>query len=908
MQDLLSFEDTIDLSSIAALPAAQTLVLTVNNRLSRRLTLSLAARLQAERQVTELPRIMPLSAWLADAAQSLTFVSQDAPKFRLNTFASQRLWVDVIEAEEAERALMDVNQAARLAMDADLLMDEWDLLVPPAAATDEFQSFQRWRKRYHARLAQLDAQDANRGYADVVHALASDRIALPAHIVLAGFTEVSPRFARLCAALQARASSVRHFADDGVTLSEPVRFEASDPDGEWRAAVQWARARLTQNPEGRYAIISSQLEAEAPFARRVLQDILGARAQPGRVEHEAGQDITAGDVQAFAFNVAVGRALSDWPVVNAALVWLEVLDALAGSGVCSPVQAGAALLAGRHVGARSVGELAQADARWRRQAVLEVHATTFADVLATDVDLAQGWLQAIGIWREPHPRGESADVWATVMRRALSALGFPGHGNDSVTFQVVGALSELLDTYASLTPVARGLSGRSALSLLTQLARATPFQPQRDPRARLDVLGMLEAEGGQWDGVWLLGLTDDVLPASPRPNPLIPLVVLRQAGAPRATPARERDWARLMFDAMRRVAPEVVLSHAHMDGERELRPSPLIAPFALVPAECIGGEPSSESDNGSHPCDALQSLHDEQGPALGADAVTTGGLDVLDTQARNPMWAFVRHRLGGRALLPYAEAASVNVRGQFLHSALEVAWRTLGGQDALHGLMARGGLDAFLDQCTAQAAQPWLDGYSPVLRELELARAQQVLLRWFEVEAQRLPFDIGEVESKIVWQHGPLSLTVRLDRLDVLEQGRVIIDYKTGSASASFESDWARARPINLQLPFYAAVIQADQADLPVAGLVLAHIHARRIVASGLSDIETGLPAVKTMGDSKYFEGVLWSDQLVRWRGAIETLADEYASGYAANTVYRASDLKYCDALPFLRLHLDDDD
>ncbi|MCR2540459.1 hypothetical protein NSP57_24095, partial [Salmonella enterica] len=76
----------------------------------------------------------------------------------------------------------------------------------------------------------------------------------------------------------------------------------------------------------------------------------------------------------------------------------------------------------------------------------------------------------------------------------------------------------------------------AAVNLLQSVARSAAFQPQRDPLARLDVLGLLEAEGGFWDGVWMLGLTDDVLPASPKPNPLLPLAVLRQAKAPRATP------------------------------------------------------------------------------------------------------------------------------------------------------------------------------------------------------------------------------------------------------------------------------------------------------------------------------------------------------------------------------------
>jgi len=521
-----------------------------------------------------------------------------------------------------------------------------------------------------------------------------------------------------------------------------------------------------------------------------------------------------------------------------------------------------------------------------------------------------------------------------VFRQAFSALGYPGNRHtDSVTFQVISAFSDVLDDFAALTPVAREMTGASAIGLLTQLARVTLFQPQRDPRARLDVLGMLEAEGGRWDGVWVLGLTDDVLPASPKPNPLIPLVVLRQAGAPRATPARERRWAQDMFEALCRTSENVVVSHPLRDGERELRPSPLIAGFDASVAsveshadstadsrpghddagvDATARTPSLPAASGAfaqYPRDALlESLIDDQGPPLRADVPTRGGLDVLDTQARNPLWAFVRHRLGGQMLRPYAEVASVNVRGQFLHRALEIAWKTLPGQDALHDLIARGVMDGFVADCVAQAALEWLTDYDPVLNALEQTRACQILMRWMTVEAQRTPFEIGEVESKIVWQRGPLSLTVRLDRLDRLPDGCVIVDYKTGSAPQSFESDWARARPINVQLPFYASVFERrEQADA-VVGLVLAQIHARRISAVGLADQDTGLEGVKSLADSKHFEGMSWTAVLDKWRSSIQSLADEYSAGVATNTTWRTTDLQYCDAMPFLRLHLDVDD
>ncbi|MCJ9712251.1 hypothetical protein LWS69_24770, partial [Bordetella hinzii] len=127
-----------DATRLADLPCAGTLVLTVNNRLSRRLTLELAARLRADRQVSELPRILPLSAWLASAADELSFAADaELPAFRLGGFAAQLVWREAILREEAERELLDIDQAARLAMDADMLCDEWRLQIPEAAQTEE---------------------------------------------------------------------------------------------------------------------------------------------------------------------------------------------------------------------------------------------------------------------------------------------------------------------------------------------------------------------------------------------------------------------------------------------------------------------------------------------------------------------------------------------------------------------------------------------------------------------------------------------------------------------------------------------------------------------------------------------------------------------------------------------------
>ncbi len=869
-----------------ALPLARTWVFTVNNRLSRRLTAEWAARLRIKGQVGELPRMMPLTAWLVAAADELAFTNgQDLPAHHLDTFATELAWTEVIRQEEADRPLLDAGQAARLAMEADVLMDEWGLRVPIGAETDEFRQFARWRQRYRQQLLAMDAEDFNQRYGRVIQALQQGEVDCPDYLVLGGFTEISPRFAQLLDA----------FAKEGVRIgwlhSEQQsalakQYVAADKGAEWRAAAAWAAQRLAQNPAGRYAIVSANLENEAPFAHRVLGEALAPR------------QATAG----FAFNVTVGRPLSEWPAVRAALTWLTALAEFAPSGVADAALLGAALLNGHCVGDESnKSRYAVIDARWRQQARTRVGRERWNSDLAECASLRHAWEQACEIWLAVG-RQAACEAWMPAMKSVLLALGFPGERPlDSVAHQVVAALGELLGRYAALTPVAGLIDGLTAVRLLERAARSVLFQPQSDPLARLDVLGLLEAEGGKWDGMWILGLTDQVLPASAQPHPLLPLRVLKRAGAPRATPERERQWAEAIFSALSCCASEVVVSYPRREGERELRPSPLIAGLPVAQWTPPISQPLLSLPQ--------EVLVDEQGPPLQSGHESgTGGADVLETQARNPMWAFVRHRLGGRALPPYAEVAMMDRRGQFLHRALEIIWTMLGDQLRLHAVMAQGATEALIKEALAQAVDELLSGYPAVLTKLESARAQAVLGDWLKREAQRTPFAVEQVEREHLWRRNGLTLRLRLDRLDCLPDGSVVvIDYKTGMALSYPETDWARTRPINLQLPLYASVLRDKHANA-VAGLMLAHVHARQVAVQGMAGWDIGIKGVKLASESKWFQGQEWTAILGRWGDAMAHLADEYLAGYAANVAQSLNDLQYCDAMPFLRLHLEDDD
>ncbi|WP_460873700.1 PD-(D/E)XK nuclease family protein [Paralcaligenes ginsengisoli] len=870
----------ISLIDLAGLPSTETLVLTVNNRYARRMISELSAGLGAERGVMALPDILPLGAWLKQADDQLAFAPEKAlPSYALDAFGARQLWQRTIAEAESNHVLLDVAQAARLAMEADRLLSEWRITVSVENETSDYQRFHVWRDLYRARLVGLDAEDGNQAYERILKAIEAGRLAAPFRIlILAGFNELSPRFSSLLRGLSEQGVEIRSLQVRQVCADRIARIQASDPDSEWRLAAQWAADSLRQNSQGRYAIVAARLETDVALAHRVLREALGET-----------QTETAAP-----YNVAVARALFEWPLVRAALAWLEIIVTYARKKYCTPELLGQALLAGYCEAdfPESSGR-AMIDALWRKKARLRVSNAAFGELLVQFAPrLAQAW-QALTDDAARDTGRAAVDTWVRRFRSMLQALGFPGDAAlDSHAYQVMEAFDVLLARLGKQAPVLGDIDFPVALGLLRQLAIETPFQPQRDPSARLDVLGFLEAEGGSWDGLWILGLSDEVLPASSKPNPFIPLAALRQANAPRATPERELQWAGDMYEALLCCAPQIWLSHPQHEGERELRPSPFIAELAAQ--VCTSHLPEQAPA-------LLESLADDQGPALGAGGATKGGIGVIDTQARNPLWAFVKYRLGASQLGNYAEIADQNARGLFLHRAIELVWHMIDSQAALQRLQASARLRELVEESVGQAADECLADYGRVLKGLEVERGIKVLHAWLELELARTPFSVRDVEQTYNWSHGALELSLRLDRIDQLADGRLaIIDYKSGAARIDPKSSWMRPRPVDLQLPFYAAVLAHE--DSRVAALILARLHAKQIEVKGLADGDYGFEGLGGLGDWPAFSDYSWERLMNEWRLAIESLAQEYAMGVAHNQIARPADLDYCDVLPFLRL------
>jgi len=914
---------------------ARILVLTVNNRHARRLLADWSAQDPA-RAAHRVARIMPLSAWMRQAADALAFAqapdTQPVAAHVLDAFGAQQVWTQVIEEQEPQRPLLDARQAARLAMEADRLMTDWHLHVPQDVPSIETARFAQWRQAYLARLRELDAQDDVRLAEAVLHAAVHDALPLPFDVVaLAGFTECTPILQTLLTHLQRQGLRIVRLLSMTPKAALAVRTTSPMHDTQWRDAAAWAARQVHQHPRGRFAIVAASLEADMPFAHRVLREAL----------------------KDAPYNVTVARPLAEWPLARAAQAWLRVLTVYtqrpdSGQGA-PPACVGTALLAGACAGHRGEASArAGLDALWRRQGLLRVARHVLTQQLCRHAPLlAQAWQAALAQALQDAPRA-TLDVWMARFRRDLQALGFPGDAaQDSVAHQTLQALELALDRAAAQAFAFGDLRRAQALSLLDGLLAQTRFQAMRDPAARLDVLGVLEADGGQWDAVWVLGLHDAVLPAAPRPNPLLPLAVLRDAGTPRATLARELQWAQSLRDALLHCAPRVLFSHAQQQGEQWLRVSPLLSDLPEIArtvavqddwhctAAALDAAPdvhdaaraaaahaaltahdlvqASASDTAALDIASfnattspaipirLETLLDDQGPPLTGSRHLRGGVDVIDTQSRHPLWAFVKYRLGARQLDDYAQAADPKPRGNFLHHCMELIWRLLPDQAALQQSWEQNRLPALVHQAIVQAADKCLQDYGPVHRQLEIQRAEHVLHVWLALERDRAPFRIEALEQTVHWREGPLELRVRLDRVDRLADGDlVVMDYKTGAGNITVRNDWMRERPVNVQLPFYAAML--PHAQRQVVALMLVKLHARGPQLRGLAR-DPDMHGVSAPAQWPLFAHMTWDEVMQHWRSAIQGIARELADGVASNVVRRASDLQYCDVLPFLRLN-----
>ncbi len=850
------------------------------------------------------PQALTPAQWLAALADEARLGGLAELPQALDPFAEQLLWEQVIAGTlDGAAELFDIRGMAASAAEAHALCQVWKLVPGGPLAAEEVRRFAAWQQAFEQRCRQGGWRDVAGLHLAVIGLIETGAFALPAEVCLIGFDRPTPLEQRLAAALRAQGvvTEFRAFfrVDRSSPPASPTLHACADIEAECAAAVAWVAQRQAAAPDCRLAIVAPDLAAVRERLAYRLEDVL----HPALIRPD-GAELPR------CFNFSLGQPLGEQPLVRVAL------DALGLGGGAKLEQARLSALLLTPGWSADVGE---ADARARLDLVLRRELPYFTSLLALlrlgqrhaeagtcDCPRTLAALQAMQHVLVAAPRRQPPSAWAGVFRAALQALGWPGErALSSREFQARQAFAETLDHFAAFDRLLGMVTQAEALRRLSQLCTQRIFQPETRGQPAVQILGVLESAGLQFDGLWVMGMNDDQWPPAPRPNPLLPAEALRAAGAAHASAEVELAFARAVQARLRETAPEQHFSYALADGSRLRRPSPLLADLSEPTPAAMPELPGTLAQTLASAAEALLAVDDAIGPPVAAGERVSGGSWLLRAQAICPAWAFYQYRLGAEAMDTPVEGLDPAARGTLVHAALEAFWRALGSSAALAALDAAA-LASAIDTAVAAALAGFeSERRSPLparFRQLESARLQRLLARWLAVEAARgLPFEVLACEAPAEVEIEGIRVRMVVDRIDRLADGRqVIIDYKTG---ASIDTrNWAEARITEPQLPIYAALVNDA-----VAAVVFAKVLLDKPAFAGVAEEKDILPGVQGLDEEKrkLFPAERfpdWPAVVAHWRTALLSVAGEVREGVAAVRFADEIDLKYCDVLPLLRL------
>ena len=839
------------------------MVVTANERAARSLTAAFNRARRAE----------GLSAWPApNILDWKTFVrnawderSHDG-RMVLNNLQEQALWARIVAASapDATRVVGARHRLADLAIRAhDLLCDYAPRFLKESARTAWAQdagAFSGW-------LAAFDdvcSKGALIGAARVPLELTATLAADPSErspLLLVGFDRILPTQQKLFDAWGTWAE-----APLGDAAAQIEFHQAGDPAAELAASALWCKGQLAANPDSRLLVVTQDVSQRRGEIERAFLRFADAQRQatgPANV-FEFSLGVALGQVALARGACLVLRWLED-PIEEHELDWLLSTNQIAKT-LGESHELTAFMRAVRNRGLeRTRWKLAE----FAGQRLRETLPTAWVDRMT----------QAQRRLHEFACHAQTPLAWAELVPALLKIAGWPGMRTlTSAEFQVIERWQQIVDECASLGFDGQRMEWREFLESLTRAVDATLFAPESQD-APILIAGPAESAGLTADAIWFLGANEDAWPASGTTHPLLPLAVQREAGMPHASAQLDWDVAAAMTRRLLASAAEIHFSFARQSDGVDARPSRLIVQVAGSPqqlsSELIAARAAGPS---TVPFEDVSLIPFPPG-------IAPGGSSVLTAQSQCPFKAFATARLGAKDWEPAEAGLNAKERGQLLHDVLHAVWG--GPPDGIRTYAelttkTETNLDAFVaghvrrvlhEKMPARARESMPKRYL----ELEATRLIGLVTEWLRYEAARVAFAVVDTEKQAEVAIDGLMLKLRLDRIDRLNDGSLlVIDYKSGDVSPKL---WDLLRPDDVQLPLYAGFALDPVEDC--GGLVFAKVRPGKMEFAGrVTDARTTLRR-ELRGNTNLVKCPLSLGQLLDWKTYIEKMARQFLAGRA---------------------------
>jgi ATP-dependent helicase/nuclease subunit B len=869
------------------------LTLTVNSRLARWLLLHYSRQQSLDgHEVWKKPAIHSIDEWMRQV-----WLQSWPDQYVLTELQSRHLWQRIIQEDSAtsDLNLLHVQGAASHAFKAYQLICEYRLPEDPTGFnnyTEETQTFRRWMTRYRKQLKEWQALDPAELLDAVTERMEQGHIPLPETIIFHGFDEITPQFNEWLSFLKTKDVPVHfkpfepaHVATDHlknlITEKKATVQKYEDANEEVIQCARWIRSVYQEGKT--IGIVVPELE----IYREILERELKAELAPASVFPWEDRHLP--------FNISMGTPLSHEPMVHLALLLLSQKNKRI------PLLTFSTLITSPFLKNPPDEIEAHRELDWNLRGSNTTHVflpqaldpkqRDRNPTLVTLLDALMSWVDDTS-FRLP-------SEWARGISKFLKKVQWPTDGGtlSSLQYQALQSWNECLDSLSSLDRVLQKINRHQAVSHLTHIASETQFQPQTHEEP-IQVVGLLESAGMEFDHLWIMGCHAETLPPYPKPNPFLPVMSHQKPfNLPHSTAEQELIFAEQTLYRLVHACKEMVFSYPAWQGETEMAPSPLLTRWLL--------------DNNTIQSSSSNKLQDHPGFAVQLESVQDyfaipvspkeaerirGGTGILKNQAECPFRAFAIHRLTSQSRdFPELDMDD-SLKGSLIHKILELFWKQVRTSERLHELHDSNKLLEQIRQSIRDGMQTFEfdTNTQSVFLEIEQERLTELIHGWMEYERERSDFEVLAMESEISIKLIDLPLKLKVDRIDQTLDGKtVLIDYKTGLVTNL--KKWFGERIEEPQLPLYSMEVNVD-------AIVFANIRKGSSRYRGLSREENFIPKVTANISKEHPDLETWDDVQNFWENGLNLLAKEFLDGYLRVSPLHDDDTcKYCDQLTLCR-------
>ncbi|CAM2959477.1 recombinase B [Legionella steigerwaltii] len=839
-----------DKEHLFLLLAQKATVLTPNNRLSETILQHYFA--QCKKQTVDKPTCMPFRVALTKAYEQINFINPHGTHpILLNNAQCQFLWRKIIQAESNITYSDGLLQSVISAWER---CQQWQINPQDSAFhhTAQTRQFQRWWQLFDKQLKQ---QNFITEYELIPYLLHANSSLFSQNVVWVCFDDFTPQQVLLQEYL-AQKGFLQYQYDLQEKLSKTELLAAQHNKEEYEQLIAWLHLKIKEGNQ-HIGVVVPNLEQESHSLQRILSH----------------------HFETTHFNISLGQSLSNFPLVAHALCWLN--------------------LDGTHLNSQQVNLLLQspyisgskdefiARSEYLQEATLLTNHSIPLNPLIEELRDHAPKLANLLSNITPYPEQATVHEWIHLFQKRLNILGFPGDYNlNSENYQCLNRFVAVFDELRQFALLKPNFTKSDVLEVVQHLVKNTIFQAQKT-NAPIQICGLLEASGCEFDSLWIMGLTDQCLPQKVHLSAFIPPQLQRELCMPHSLPTRELQFAQQILQRLQRSADSIVFSYAQLQADTPNLPCSLITNFPnfeLLPTQY---ESRKQSE--------LMIMEECFNVPLLAEEHIHGGTAILSNQAKCPFKAFAEHRLRAKTSLQTTDGLDNKKRGQLIHQVMELLWQKLETQhNLLH--LAPNILEQYIEEAIHAALVPLkkqlCESFSDSIQEVEYTRLKRLVQTCLEWEKQRPPFAVAAVEQSYTINLAGLDFQVRVDRLDEVEDKKWVIDYKS---SLPASKPWNEERPRESQLLLYALL------DKQINALLLLQVKTGKISSMGLSEEKLNITGITSLKKEES-----WTEYRTVWQRQLTALAKEFQEGHCAPQPTHLTICQHCDFQNLCRFHVEE--